>query len=207
MIITLEQLKTALGISDATNDALLELSIQQAESLINAYIGYNISDTTTVHEYTYSPDPVPYWHYGSSRRNFVHLPYWPVLELVDVRRGDDSIISPLDYRLVAGPGRVDFFNGLPATTDYLVFHFRAGYDPLPADLTPVMLNISGAIYTNGGTISSAGSNTLKSLTMFDAMSMSFDTSGEAVAGGALGLLEPWGFVLNKYRVTNQPVLK
>lgn len=207
MIITLEQLKSALGISGTAEDPLLDQSIAMAESLLNAYIGYPMADTVTVHEYTYSPDPMPHWYYGSSRRNFVHLPLWPIVELVEVVRGDGTTVPALDYRVVKDKGRVDFFSGLPATTDYLVFHYRAGYDPMPADITPVMLNMSAAIYNNGGALSSTSSNALKSLTMFDAMSMSFDTSGESTGGGAMGLLEPWAFVLDKYRVVNQPVLK
>jgi len=206
MIVTLQQLKDALGIADATQDVVLTSSLSQAQALLDAYIGFDVSDTARVHEYVYTPEQVPFWSYGSSRRNFVHLPYWPVLELVDVRNGADALISPMDYKLVPGPGRVDFFNGLPST-DYLTFRFRAGFDPVPADLTAPALNIASAIFNNGGTISTASSNALKSLTMFDAMSMSFDTGGEAVAGGAMGLLEPWAFVLNKYRVVNKPVLK
>lgn len=202
MIITLEDLKAALGIApdDVSKDALLNSSLTQAHGLIYSNIGYDLTDTVRLREYVYTTDVRGYY---PSSRNFVHLPLWPVREIVDVVNGTGAIIAPDNYRLVPDPGRVDFLNGLPGG-DYLTFHYRAGFDPVPEDLVPVATNIAASIYNNGGTVGST--NALKSLTMFDAMSMSFDT-GDGSATSAQALLDGWAFVLGKYSVISKPVLK
>jgi hypothetical protein len=63
------------------------------------------------------------------------------------------------------------------------------------------MNIALAIYENGGRVASqTTSGALKSMTMFDAMSMSFDTGSTESASGPEALVSQWAFVLDKYRV-------
>lgn len=198
MIVTLAQLKSALGIAadDATKDAALNNALAQANGLVASYIGFDVSDVEFVHEYTYTPRD-----YGA--RDFVHLPLYPVLTVASVLDQDDVPVSPLTYRVVRDKGRVDFPAGVPQV-DLLTFSYTAGFANVPAELLPVGLNIASAVYNNGGQLGGTA-NALKSLTMFDAMSMSFDTT--AGVPDAASLLLAWKFVLDKYAVNNGPVLK
>lgn len=203
MIATLEQLKAALGIppEDVSQDAALTSALVQANGMIQAYIGYDVSDTALVREYTYGETNNPQ-NYGSWR-NFVHLPEFPVIEVQEVLNSLNQPVAPSNYHLVKSHGRVEFLNGVSGN-ELLTFHYRAGYDPVPNDLVPVALNIAASIHNGGGTVE-AGGSPLKSLTMFDAMSMSFDNS--AMLNGPQSLLTAWAFVLDKYVIASRPVLK
>jgi hypothetical protein len=197
-MITVEDIKTALGLDPQLVDPIADQSLQVALALVWSYIGFNLTETTVTREYEYTPD----YHDQASRRNFVHLPLWPVIQVLSIT--DENLVPITGWRLSKETGRVDFQGGLPSG-EHLLFQYNAGYSPLPDDLEMVITNLAGAVYNNGGTIQ-ASANPLKSLTMFDAMSMSFDT-GVVTSTGASALLEPWGFVLNKYRVNAGPVLK
>ncbi len=205
MIIDRDQLKTALGITTNENNALLDLSVASANALIAGYIGYDVSDTEKVREYVYTCENDPWfgrgWRGGSY---FVHMPLYPVLAVVDISGDDNVPIDPTVYRLIKDKGRIDFVNGAP-TGRYLTFHYNAGFDPVPDDLTPVALNLAATVYNNGGQITPQ-INQLKTLTMFDAMSMSFNTGDVSVAGPD-ALVSAWAFVLDKYVVLKGPVLK
>jgi hypothetical protein len=87
--------------------------------------------------------------------------------------------------------------------------YVSGWDPVPQDLELVLLNLAIGTYNLGGSYAGSVSATgaLKSMTMFDAMSMSFETgssgvSGSGTAAAAPGspaaLLEQWSYVLDKY---------
>lgn len=201
MIATRDQLKAALGIAadDASKDVLLDNSLVQANALITSYVGFDLSDTTTVREWVYTNDRY------EQPRNFIHLPEFPVLDIVEILDADGVPVPPANYRLIPRLGRVDFlFGGMPSS-DYLTLHYHAGFDPLPADLLPVALNIASTIYNNGGQVV-APTNQLKSLTMFDAMSMSFNT-GDVNVAGPDALLRAWAFVLDRYSVINKAIVK
>lgn len=204
MAVTKADLKAALGIAptDASKDASVNKALATALALVWAYVGFDMSDTDTEREYEYSPEYRDRVNPGWTSRNFIHLPVWPVIEIIDIQDNDGNSLDPESYRLIKGPGRVEFYSGLPSY-DYMSLHFYAGYDPLPDDLDLVVMNLASTVYNNGGSLQTAA-NPLKSLTMFDAMSMSFDTTGSA---GTDGALEAWKFVLDKYRVNTGPVLK
>lgn len=197
MILTRDQLKNALGIAlnDATNDVQLDNAILLANGLIASYVGFDLSDTAAVREYDYV------WNdYGE--RNFIHLPYWPVIEVVEIR-DENQVLVEEGWRLIRDKGRIDFTGGVPYS-ELLTIMYRTGFDPLPADLLPVGINIAAAIYNNGGQIGTS-TNALKSLTMFDAMSMSFDTTGGG--NGPDSLVGAWAFILDRYSVMKGPALK
>lgn len=206
-MVTVETIKVALGIppDDVSKDDLIQQSIDMAYALVWGYVGYDMSDTATEQEYEYSADRYADRMYSSwSNRNFVHLPIWPVNEVTEVLDSAGVPIAPDQYRVVKKQGRVEFLNGLPGS-DFLTFHYLVGFDPMAPDVDMVVQNLATSIYNNGGTLQTAA-NPLKSLTMFDAMSMSFDTSTGGT-GAAAEMLGSWSFILDKYKINKGPVLK
>lgn len=210
--LTLAEVKAALAITGSDDDLVLSRSISLVASLINGYLGYDPTNTALVYTYTTVID-------HSAR--MLQLPIYPVrfVDLVTangevVPGGDDNypyggwwlnsthgIIEELDT--VGGSGRY----GSRVTVLY-----RAGYDPVPQELKDIALNLIGSVFANGGDIKSSasgGTGELKSLTMFDAMSMSFDTGGSTSSEDSSGpeaLVGMWAFVLDKYRISGRPVL-
>ena len=209
MIVTLEELKTALGITGTDQDTLLTRSLTLANALIAAYIGFDLSDTTKQRSYTLIMD---------NGRGHIKLPVFPVIELVSLTADGELVASTAGHYLLPQIGLIEEFPGgnYGSRDRYgvrVTAVFRAGYvdADMPTEIKQACIDIAATIFNNGGTIPSGGSaggtGELKSLTMFDAMSMSFDTgaaSGTSVTGAA-ALLESWAFVLDQHRV-NQPTL-
>jgi hypothetical protein len=209
MIVTLTELKTALGISGTTDDALLTRSLTTANALIAGYIGFDLSDTARERTYTTIMD---------NSRGHIRLPLYPVIEVESLTADGVAVAADAGWFLLPDLGLVQDFPaerygtsgryGVRATAIY-----RAGFvdADMPDAIKQACIDIANAIYVNGGTVPSGGAaggtGELKSLTMFDAMSMSFDTgaaTGSTVVG-AEALLESWKFVLDQYRV-NQPTM-
>lgn len=200
MLATLEQLKVSLGISDAAQDALLNNCLTQANALIAGYIGADLSDTTTDR---------PFEEFVPEGATFVHFPVWPIILITSFKVNGVDVVEGTDYTLNKRSASV-FFDYLPGNAssagNKIEATFKAGLTPVPADLETVCLNIAAAVYNNGGQLAQqAGSNELKSLTMFDAMSMSFDT-GSSETNTPQSLIKAWAFLLAKYRL-NMPVMK
>lgn len=205
MLATLAQLKDSLGIAqlDVTKDTLLNSSLFQANALIAGYIGVDLSDTVTQRSFTSVID---------STRNHLQLPVFPIIEVVSLSA--DGVTVSVDnngWRLEPELGIIEGADGAWYHGDRwgtrMVAVYRSGYSPVPVDLQAVCINIAGSIYNNGGSLASSvagvgGTGELKSLTMFDAMSMSFDVGSagtSAESSGPQALLDAWGFVLNTYR--------
>lgn len=83
---------------------------------------------------------------------------------------------------------------------------EAGYatvNDMPPDMAEALASITVGIYNRSGNLAmpAAADTALKSLTMFDAMSMSFDQAGSIEALSPQKLIEQWAFVLNQYRLS------
>lgn len=208
MLATLDELKDALGIAldDTTQDTLVTVSLTSANALIAGYIGGDLSDVTTDRVTTRTL---------ASNAPYMKLPLYPVISITGVTSNGDAVAST-EYQLDPELGIVDFLNGGLGTADGRIGNrvtvtFKAGITPIPTELNTVCLNIGAAIFNNGGTFNNSmngNKGELKSLTMFDAMSMSFETgAGSSVdsAGTPAGMLKAWAFILDKYRC-NSPVM-
>lgn len=211
--LTLAQLKTELGITGSQYDAMLKRSLSLADTIMNGYIGWSPTDILTQHVYTTAADACV---------RSLQLPLWPVIEVVSVESNGVVLEGPLQnpeagFWVDNTHGRIEELSyiggrGGRLATNRVTVRYRAGYDPVPRDLYDVALNIASAIYANGGEVpssTSTGSGELKSLTMFDAMSMSFDVGSNTGdnEGGAAGMVGTWSFVLDKYKRTGLTVLK
>lgn len=205
MLATLEQLKAALGIEDNTKDALLTSCLVQANGLIAGYIGADLSDVATDR---------PFDALVPEGATFVHFPVWPLISITTFKVNDVDVVEGTDYTLNKRQAAA-FFDSLPGNStsagNKIEATFKAGLAVVPDDLNTICLNLASTAYNNGGQLvqQSSGSNELKSLTMFDAMSMSFDT-GSSVVSTPEGLVKTWSFILDKYRVEGgfkQPVVK
>lgn len=199
MLCDLNTLKNALGIplDDTSKDAALNNAIATANAMIGSYIGADLSDTTTERVFE-----VVLQHTA----NFIQLPVYPLIAITEVKIGS-AVLDVTTYVPRRPQGEIDLLN-MPYSGDVFgartVVKYTAGYDPVPDDLELACVNIAATVYNNGGTFaSSGGSGALKSLTMFDAMSMSFDVGAASAAGSTStpeGLTKSWAFVLDKYRV-------
>jgi hypothetical protein len=206
MLATLAELSAALGLTDNSQDALATSSLTQANGLIAGYIGADLSDATTDRHYTVTL---------REDASYLNLPVFPLISVSSITNNGVALALTTDYLLDLRLGSVDFVNGLCSsgrTGNRVVVVYRAGFAAVPADLNAVCLNIAAAIFNNGGSFATAmngGRGELKSMTMFDAMSMSFETGvGESAdsAGTPEGMIRMWMFVLKPYRCI-QPVLR
>ncbi len=196
MLCTLSELKTALAISGNDNDAQLTSCITSANALIASYIGADLSDVSTDRVHTTTAE---------TNADFIQLNVWPVISVGSVTV-DGEALDPTKFRLLPERGELDFLDGLQKKSAYgdrfgvrVTAVFKAGYAVVPPELNAACLNIAAALYNNGGTFStSGGKGELKSMTMFDAMSMSFETGGASAVTPA-SLLDAWKPILNVYR--------
>lgn len=200
MLATLEQLKASLGITDAAQDALLTNCLTQANGLIAGYIGADLSDVATDR---------PFDAFVPEGATFVHLPVWPVISITTFKVNGVDVVEDTDYTLNKRQAAV-FFDSMPGNAsrqgNKIETTFKAGYATVPSDLETVCLNIAASAYNNGGQlVQQSSANELKSLTMFDAMSMSFDTASSHT-NTPDALVKAWAFILDKYRL-NTPVMK
>lgn len=198
MLATITQLKAMLGIVDAAQDTLLTSSLSQANGLLAAYIGADLSD---VGDRVYD-GMIP------EGATYVNLPVWPLISISEFTVNGVAV-APADYTMSKRTASI-FFDSLPGNAgragNVVAATYKAGFADVPVDLNTVCLNIAATIYNNGGQLAvQTSSNELKSLTMFDAMSMSFDTGSSSV-NTPEGLIKTWGFMLTKYRLAT-PVMK
>ena len=197
MLCDLTSLKAALGITVNTSDAQLNAALTTSNALIAAYIRADLSD---VSDRTFTKTI----EYGTQ---FLQLPVWPAISVTSIS-ADGTALANTDYTLRKETAEVDFIN-VPSSGDRFGQRFtvvyKAGYATVPEDLKAACQNIAAAVYNNGGSFAGSmngGRGELKSLTMFDAMSMSFETAagaGADSAGTPAGMLAAWSFVLDKYR--------
>lgn len=198
MLVSIETLKEYLGLPDTEDpvvDPILERSSTLAQSLVESYVGFGLeiegaaTKTQTFHQLT-----------GA---RVVRLEHYPVvIRSVEI----DGVAVPADqYSADLALGTIKFTQQRQSIL-LLEIDYVSGFsaENVPADLTNAIANIALTLYENGGKFnvqSSAGS--LKSMTMFDAMSMSFETSASG-DGPAMGspeaLVRQWAFVLDHYKV-------
>jgi hypothetical protein len=206
MLADIADLKAALGIDPAevntVRDAQLNSALATANALIAGYIGYDVSDTETERVFTTVID-------GGAA--YFNLPLFPIVEVVSIT-GDNVPLALADYTVRPRTGAIDFGNGVGGCAygsggrygRRMTVVYRAGYEDLPPELKTVALNIASSVYNMGGSFaaSTSGTGALKSLTMFDAMSMSFDTGAASASDASTpeGLIGAWAFMLNTYRV-------
>lgn len=205
-LISLEELKEAVGVavSDNSKDQVLNVSLQTANALIAGYVGVDLSDSDTEQAYIEVVD---------NDARHMRLPAFPIIEIKSLS-ADGELMAPSNYQLNPRLGMVDFPMGIPGGQGArwghrMVVTYTAGFEEVPQDLKMACTNMAAGLYNLGGTFASAatgGTGELKSLTMFDAMSMSFDVGGNTADGDAAGspaaMIKAWKFILDKYRVSS-----
>jgi hypothetical protein len=199
MIVTIDAMKEALGLPTAANptiDPVLERSSLIAQTLVESYIGLGIELDLTDGLKT------------EVRRQLtgvrvVRARAYPAT--LSSAKLDDATLPADQYTFDSALGVLEF-KQQRAYVDKLELKYGTGWDDesVPKDIIEATLNIALAIYENGGRIAAAStvSGALKSMTMFDAMSMSFETgsSSDNSITGPESLVSQWAFVLDKYKV-------
>jgi hypothetical protein len=206
MLITVDMMKAALGLPvpttppDPALDAKLEQASILAQTLVESYIGGPLEATMQSWEL-----------FDVCFQHRLFLPHHPILTVLSVVKDGIALDPDTGYRVDKKMGALVFqgcscWRGCSCGCYWaatLGISYTSGFDPVPADLMAALLNIALSIYENGGTLTASSNEVgaLKSMTMFDAMSMSFETSGvEASSMPNTLLKETWGVVLNKYRM-------
>lgn len=198
MLVSVDTLKTALGLpltADPVADPLLENSSRTAQGLVEAYIGMPLEP---------GDDPMEYGGDDRLDLKYIRLPMWPC-QLLDLTI-EGTVVTSDQYRFDKRLGAVTLYVARPRVK-YFVARYFPGYDGdilvCPQDILDAIQNIALGVYARGGTLQpAAASGALKSLTMFDAMSMSFDV-GTTTADSSTpeGMVAQWAFALDKYSVT------
>lgn len=198
MLVSIETLKEYLGLPDTEDpvvDPVLERSSTLAQSLIEAYLDMPLEMEGAA--------PRTQTFKQLSGVKVVRLQNYPVS--VSAVTIDGVAVTSSEYTVDSRLGVVEFTQQRASILS-LAVTYKSGYSPedVPSDISNAIANIALTLYENGGKFavqSSAGS--LKSMTMFDAMSMSFET-GAGGEGPPLGspesLVMQWAFVLDKYKV-------
>jgi hypothetical protein len=197
MLIPISVLKKLLGMPatpDPVADPILENSSMIAQTMCEAYIGMPMEQDTS------APMTATYYQMGPVK--LVRLHEYPTT-LISVEM-DGATLGVDQYTFKSRTGEFEFTMQRSSVGSLEIVH-APGWtsETLPKDLEMAITNIAIGIYENGGKISSTQSSAgaLKSMTMFDAMSMSFDTGATTTdAGSPEGLVSQWAFVLDKYDV-------
>lgn len=196
MLVPIETLKEYLGLPttpDPAIDPVLERSILIAQTLTESYIGFPIEQ-----DFSLQQTATYFQMQGVRLVRLREFPTAPVSVKVD-----DVVVPVSEYTFDSRMGVLEF-TAQRNVAKLEIVHVP-GFTPenVPKDIETALVNMSIGIYENGGKInatqSSAGA--LKSMTMFDAMSMSFDTGATAAdSGSPEGIVTQWAFVLDKYKV-------
>lgn len=196
MLVSIDTLKEYMGLPPEANadiDPVLERSSMIAQVLAESYVGTPIEQDPA--------SPKTALRYQLQGVRVVRLQEFPTtLSSVKV---DDVVLAAAEYSFDARMGVLEFTSQRSANKLEIIH--VPGFTPetVPKDIENAITNMAIGIYENGGKISSTQSSAgaLKSMTMFDAMSMSFDTGAtSADAGSPEGLVTQWAFVLDKYKV-------
>jgi hypothetical protein len=199
ILLRLVDIKAALGLpltDDPEIDPKLLAAIRNSQLLVEGYLQGPIVPTQFVYDFVYTE----MGHYGPK----FFLPHHPLMSVDSVVV--NGVLLTDGYRSSLHRGYVQLDNAFQ--DDEMVIGYTAGFNPaaFPADLKMVLLNLAVATYNMGGDftqVSSGGTGELKSLTMFDAMSMSFDVGGASSSSDSVntpyGLVSQWAYVLDKYR--------
>lgn len=197
MLIQIETMKSYLGLPDTDDpvqDPILERSMVIAQNLVSGYVGMDIEAGDDARTYT---------AFDLSGVSVIRLPAYPLLRIMSVYL-DDVLLAETEY---CGDKRLGMIilNSPRSYVKKVVIKYVSGYedeDTVPIDLKEAIVNIAIGVYSKNGNMSTTSTaGALKSLTMFDAMSMSFDVgASSADAGTPQGMLAQWAFVLDKYKV-------
>lgn len=200
MLISIAKLKSWIGLpatTDAEKDPILKRSSVLAQALVDAYVKHPIERIEG--QWTTIVDR------GLGFRKLYRLPAFPVLFNTSSPVKIDGVEVPSsEYAADERLGTVEFTTERQIGT--LEISYAAGFtaETLPADVESALVNIAIGIYNNGGNLATAGATgDLKSLTMFDALSMSFDVGANtADAFTPEGIVKQWAFVLDKLKHDN-----
>lgn len=184
--VLLPLLKEYLGIdpNDTTDDAKLTKALNSAGAAIETYLD-RIIPKQSVDEYFAH-------HFGT-----VVLHDFPVDTTVEVLVNLNGA-AQTDYKIYQDNARLGHLSRIGHRPDMpmdwriydqVTVTYTAGYDPIPTDLADAIVYLAGLVYNNYGTGSipgGGGSGDVKSMTIHDVGSMTFDvgSSSSGDNGGA-----------------------
>jgi hypothetical protein len=188
-ITTRDKVKTLFGITDATNDSLIDQIVNGVTDFIESYCDRRFKKTTYTNE-TYDTKD------GQSK---IFLKNYPVASLSAVEYRAGTISSPTwitydanGYLLYGQEGYVKFFGKFPEVAQGMRFTYSAGYDidfanegsashTLPLDLTLVATELSAKVFS---TRQSQGITQMST----EGQSVTFGLTGESLSSAQKDIL-------------------
>lgn len=182
MLITLQQLKDYLKITDNTSDDLLSSAIDQASSFIVSYTGRNLEAT----DYTLRID-------GNGQDELL-LPTFPINSLTSLSYNSGTLGTPIWTPYSVDEYMFDWPTGVVSLTFRLCrgikniqVVFNAWFDPIPNDLQRATMQIATYYYSGAGKTTSQVKKE-----QVDGASIEYDTT--------IGGIEQDSYtILNKYK--------
>lgn len=181
----LDAFKIFLGIDpgDTTSDPELEAALQQAIAVIEGwldriiikrpvdeYFAHHIG-TVQLHEFPVDlTAPLNVFKDGVLDENY--KPWLTRKQICNLSRTGNAYDTPVDWRPYA----------------QVTITYTAGYDPLPSDLTNAIIWTANGFYTSTGTgtVPGGSSGDVKSMSLYDVGSISYDVGGSSSGSSYMG---------------------
>lgn len=139
-LITLAELKSALGITDAANDDELNRLIGVYSQAVANYTERQLCE---------APREVVYVARGYCNVRQLLVPQWPIVSVESVEL-DGAVLDEDQW----------YFNGMAGylyptagqgwgINQYLLLKYTAGFDPVPADVQEAMIQMCGSAFNTG----------------------------------------------------------
>lgn len=140
MLATLADLKTYLGVTDNSEDAVLTVFLNRAIAQAKNVIGRDIEKPGS--DYVEELD--------GHGENVIHVRNYPIISVASVEYfgGIDWIpFDPAFYSVKKKTGQIRFpYSQVPRGFGNIRVTYLGGYDPVPADLSEAVVRIAASVY-------------------------------------------------------------
>jgi len=172
-LITLADLKTALGIVDTTQDAELNRLINVYSQAIENYTERQMCETDR--EVVYIPR-------STCHMRKMQVPQWPIITVTSLMI-DGIEITDAEYAVNDLTGYIYPLRGDGWTINsYAHLEYSSGYAPIPADLQNVMISLCGSALNSGASTGDVGP--LKSMRVEGAVTEQYYDARESTTSTA-----------------------
>lgn len=163
-IISVSTVKSYLGITGTSSDAVLTMQTNLVEGEVAGYLNKNLAIATYTNEilkYRFSkfdnqfnPELDTYQDYRK-----VFLANYPVTSFTSLMNGTETV-STNDYALETANGEITLYSSISDEKNNLKANYVAGYteETLPEDLKFVILEGVKQLYASSGTVSQGSGN-------------------------------------------------
>lgn len=156
-LVSLSDVKSFLGISGSSNDAVLSTIISSVSTFVENYIGYTVASTTYTNE-----------EFDGTGKEKYNIPVYPVTVFTSMDYRTTSAnensweqIDSEDYFVYLDEGYVHLIGGFHEGPKNYRMTYTAGYESTPADLELAVLQMIRDVYNTKATSSTVTQERLK----------------------------------------------